>query len=65
MNGGFIVNTIRKGSGVPFDQALDQRYNRPTKGSEGIIRVTRKKDAGVLWGIIKHKNDQFVDLLKK
>ena len=65
MNGGFVVNTTRKGSGVPFDQALEQCYNWPAKVSGEITGVTRKKDAVALWGIIKHKKDQFVDLLKK
>ena len=64
MNGGFVVNTANKGSGVPFDQALEQCYNRPAKVSGGIIGVTRKKEAVALWGIIKHKKDQYVDLLK-
>ena len=32
--------------------------------SGGIIGFTRKKDAVALWGIIKHKKDQYVDLLK-
>ena len=64
MNGGFVVNTNRKGSGVPFDQALEQSYNRPAKVSGGIIGVTRKKDAVALWGIIKHKKDEYVHLLK-
>ena len=45
MNGGFVVNTTKKGSGVSFDQALEQCYNWPTKVSGGIIGVTRKKDA--------------------
>ena len=45
MNGGFVVNTNRKGSGAPFDQALEQSYNRTAKVSCGIIGVTRKKDA--------------------
>ena len=54
MNGGFVMNTTKKGSGVPFDQALEQCYNRPAKVSGGIIGVTRKKDAVALWGIIKH-----------
>ena len=42
MNGGFVVNTDRTGSGVPFDQALEQSYNRPAKVSGGIIGFTRK-----------------------
>ena len=65
INDGFVVNTTKKGSGVPFDQALEQCYNRPAKVSVGIIGVTRKKDAVPLWGIIKHKKDLYVDLLKK
>ena len=24
MNGGFVVNTTKKGSGIPYDQALEQ-----------------------------------------
>ena len=64
MNGGFVMNTTKNGSGVPFDQALEQCYNRPAKVSGGIIGVTRKKEAVALWGIIKHKKDQYVDLLK-
>ena len=58
MNGGFVVNATKKGSGVPFDQALEQCYNWPAKVSGGIIGVTRKKDAVALWGIINHKKDQ-------
>ena len=64
MDGGFVMNGNRKGSGVPFDQALEQCYNRPAKVSGGIIGVTRKKDAVALWDIIKHKKDQYVHLLK-
>ena len=75
MNGGFVMNTTKKGtSGVPFDQALVQFYNRPAKvsvwggGGGGIIGITRKKEAVALWGIIKHKIKKkktcYVDLLK-
>ncbi|KAF3844287.1 hypothetical protein F7725_013628 [Dissostichus mawsoni] len=55
---------FKTGSGVPFDQALEQCYNRPAKVSGGIIGVTRKKEAVALWGIIKHKKDQYVELLE-
>ena len=60
------MNTTKKGSGVPFDPASEQCYKRPAKVSGGIIGVTRKKDAVVLdlWGIIKHKKDQYIDLLR-
>jgi len=33
--------------------------------SQSEWRDNRKKDAVALWGIIKHKKDQYVDLLKK
>ena len=62
--GGFVVITASKGSGVPFDQALEQCYNRPAKVSGGVLGVTGKKNAVALWGIIKHKKDQYVDFLK-
>ena len=62
---GFIMNTTKKGYGVPFDQALEQCHNWPAKVSGGIIGVTRKKDGVALWEIIKHKKDQYVDLLMK
>jgi hypothetical protein len=63
MNGGFVVNPDQA-NGVLFDQALEQSYNRPAKVSGGIIGVTRNKDAVALWGIIKHKKDEYVHLLK-
>ena len=64
VDGGFVMNGSRKGSGVPFDQALEQCYNRPAKVSGGVIGVTRKKDAVALWNIIKHEKEQFVNLIK-
>jgi len=61
---GFVVNTTTKGSGVPFDQELEQCYKRPAQVSGGIIGVTRKKKVVTPWGIIKHQKDQYVDLLE-
>ena len=46
MNGGFVMNATKNGSGVP----LEQYYNRPAKVSGGIIGVTMKKEAVALWG---------------
>lgn len=63
MNSGFVENANRS-VGVPFDQALEQNYNRPAKVSGGIISVTRKKDAVALWSTINHKKDGYVHLLK-
>ena len=48
IDGGLVVNGDRKGSGVPFDQALEQCYSRPANVSGAIIGVTRKKDAVAL-----------------
>ena len=51
------MNSTKKGNGVPFYQALEQCYKRSAKVSEGIIGVTRKKDAVALdlWGISSTK----------
>ena len=51
MNGGFVVSTIKKGSGVPFDKALEQCYNQLAKVSGEIVGVTRKQEAVALWEI--------------
>lgn len=56
INGGFVISTTKKGSVVPFDQALEQRYNRCANVSGGIIEGTRKKADVVMREIIKHKN---------
>ena len=60
MKGGFVINRTKNGNEVPFDQALEQCYNRPAKVSGGIIGVTQKKEAVALWGIIKHKKTSMV-----
>jgi len=41
LNGGFVVNRQRQGSGTPMDQALEQDYNKLAKGAEGVIGITR------------------------
>ena len=43
--GGFVVHyTMRCGSGVPMDQALDKEYNKPTKvKAESLVSLARKK----------------------
>ena len=50
-----MMNRTKRGSGVPFDQGLEQCYNWPAKVNGGIIGVTRKKEAVALWEIIKYK----------
>ena len=65
MNGGFVVNTTKKGNGVPFDQALEQCYNRPAKVSGGDNRSHQEEGCSSSEGNIKHKKEQYVDLLKK
>ena len=59
MDGEFVMNGNKKGSGFPFDQALEQCHNRTAKLSGGIIGVTRKKDIVALSDIIKHRKDQY------
>lgn len=55
MKGGFVVqHGDRKFSSIGMDQALEQCYNKPAKGSGGIIGMTRRKEAVALQDIIKH-----------
>ena len=62
--GGFVVkHTVRHGSGVPMDQALEKEYNKPAKGPGGIIGITRRKEAVCKWNIIKHEKAHFLKYL--
>ena len=67
MNGGFIINTTKKGSGVPFDQALEQCCNRPAKVSGGIIEATTGleivKTCFPVLCLNKLKNNQLITIL--
>ena len=59
-NGQFVVRQIlRRGSGVPMDQVLEQSYNKPAKAAGGIIGITRKKEAVCKWNIIKHEKANY------
>ena len=43
--GDFVVyHSLRRGSGVPMDQALEKEYNKTDKGPGVIIGVTRQKE---------------------
>ena len=64
--GGFVVtHSLRRGSGIPMDQALEKLYNKPAKGQSGIIGITRHKEAVCKWNIIKHEKEQYGDFLQK
>ena len=63
VNGGFVVNRTRQGSGTPMDQALEQVYNKPAKGAGGVIGITRRKEAVALWNILKHKKEGYTSNL--
>ena len=57
---GFVAHhTTRKGSGVPFDQALESAYNKPAKGPGGVIGISRKKEAVLKWNLIKHEKAKY------
>lgn len=63
--GNFVVkNTHRKFSSVAMDQALEQNYNKPSKGHGGIIGMTRRKEAVVLHDLIKHEKLQIAQVLR-
>ena len=58
--GGFVVRrTLKCGSGVPMDQALEKEYNKPAKGQGGIIGISRRKEAVAQWNITKHEKAKF------
>ena len=58
--GGFVVrHTLKCGSGVPMDQALEKEYNKPAKGQGGIIGISRRKEAVAQWNITKHDKAKF------
>ena len=38
IDGGFVVHqSLRRGSGIAMDQALEKQYNKPAKSSFGVI----------------------------
>ena len=56
--GDFVVHhTLRRGSGVPMDQALEKEYNKAAKGAGGIIGITRKKESVAKCNIVKHEKN--------
>jgi hypothetical protein len=66
IKGGFVVkHTLRRGSGVPMDQALEKEYNKPAKGKGGIIGITRQKETVAKWNIIKHEKSQYTKYVRE
>ena len=64
VNGDFVVrHTLRKGSAVPMDQALEKAYNKPAKSAAGIIGFTRRKAAVCKWNLIKHEKANYRNFL--
>ena len=60
-NGGWVMyHTLRQGSAVGFDMALEKCYNKPAKVAGGIIGMTRRKEAVALWNLLKHEKDLHV-----
>ena len=49
IDGGWVMyHTLRHGSDVGFDMALEKCYNKPAKVAGGIIGMTRQKKAVAL-----------------
>ena len=64
MNGDFVLrHSLRKGSAVPMDQALEKEYNEPAKSSSGIIGFTRRKEAVCKWNLVKHERAKYRSFL--
>ena len=64
IDGGWVMyHTLRHGSAVGFDMALEKCYNKhdkPAKVAGGIIGMTRQKKAVALWNLLKHEKDRAV-----
>ena len=64
INGDFVVQlTLRRGSSLPMDQALEMTYNKPAKGAGGVIGFTRRKEAVATWNLIKHEKSEILSVL--
>ena len=64
-NGQFVVrHTLRRGSAVPMDEALEQSYNKPVKAAVGIIGITRRKETACKWNIIKHEKAHYTKFIE-
>ena len=50
-----MYHTLRQGSAVGFEMALEKCYNIPAKVAGGIIGMTRQKEAVALRNILKHE----------
>ena len=64
VNGGFVVNRNRHGSGTPMDQALERVYNKTAKGEGGVSGFTRRKEAVALWNILKHEKECYTSNMR-
>ena len=65
-NGGFVVaQSLRRGSGIPMDQALEKQYNKPAKGPTGIMGFSRRKEAVCKWNIIKQEKGLYTNFMHK
>ena len=57
-DGGWVMyHTLRQGSAVGFNMALEKCYNKLAKVAGGIIGMTRQKESVALWNLLKHEND--------
>ena len=65
LKGDFVVrHTLRNGSAVTIDQALEKEYNKPATSQAGIIGFTRRKEVVCKWNIIKHEKAKYRKLLR-
>lgn len=65
LQGEFVAKlTKRKASAIPMDQALETKYNKPSKSASGIIGYTRRKEAVCKWDLIKHEKSNYTNMLR-
>ena len=48
-----------------MDQALESKYNKPAKGTSGIIGIRCRKAAVGKWNLIKHEKSNYTNLLRQ
>ena len=62
--GDFTVKyTKRSASVLPVDQVSKKAYNKSAKGSSGVIRITKRKEAVLKWNILEHLKMKYTNFL--
>ena len=58
-----VKHTKRSASALPVDQTLEKAYNKPAKGSSGVIGITKRKEKVLKWNMRKHTKMKYTNFL--